>query len=87
MIILFQQIGNFGFWTVLDAPALGATVQIDMGNRVLKQRQLHRQCTAGVQREAAAIKYLIILPTDHIEINQRQAGFDHPRHHDILAHR
>jgi hypothetical protein len=45
---------------------------------------LQRQLPARVQREGPAVEHLVILPADEVDVDGRQAGFDHARHHDIL---
>jgi hypothetical protein len=56
-----------------------------MGQRLVEQRHLHRQPAAGVQDEAAAVEHLIVLPAHHVQIDQRQPGLDHARHHQVHA--
>ena len=75
-----------GHDTRLRTPAHSGFNKINMGDAGLELRQLGCQSAAGVQHERGAVKHLIVLPADHVQIDQRQPGFHHARHHQIGAH-
>ncbi len=69
---------------LLTFPTVWAADQINMRGHLVKYRQLHGQMPARIQYKRPTVKDLIILTAHHVQIDQRQACLDHPRHH--VAH-
>ncbi len=57
-----------------------------MSNRFFKLWHLHRQPATGIEHKRPAVKNLIVLTTNQIEIDKRQLCLDHTRHHLVEPH-
>ena len=67
------------------APALVAALPDRARDHRAKGRKLDGEAAVGVERERGALEHELVLPADHVEIDQRQAALDHARHRDVLA--
>ena len=56
-----------------------------MGDGFVKDGHLQCQFTPRVQNERSAIEDLIVLTTNHVEVNEWQSGLDDPRDHMVEA--
>ena len=63
----------------LANPVAVAALKNNGADAFRKRRQLAGERTIGVECEGAAVKHQLVLSADLIEIDQRQAAFDHAR--------
>ena len=49
--------------------------------------QLRREAAVGVQRKRRPFEHELVLAADEVEVDQRQAALDYPRHRDALTDR
>ena len=61
------------------APALVAPLPHGARDHRPEGGKLDGEAAVGVQRERRAFEHDLVLPADHVEIDQRQAALDHPR--------
>ena len=85
-VIGLDHAGHFGFDAFLGAPALRGLAKGHGLARGIKLRQLHRHGPVRVHHERRPVKHLIVLPADHIQIDQRQPGIAYAPAHQIDAH-
>ena len=74
---------NFGDLAGVRPPPLSPAPKRHQHHRLVKLRQLRHQSPAGVQHHRRPVEHLIILPADHVEVDQRQPRLHHPRHHQV----
>ena len=81
VVIRLDVIGQARQISLVNLPALSPLSKFQMGHTFFKGGHLRHQGPALVQGETCAIKNLIILSTDKVQIDQWQARLDHARDH------
>ena len=67
--------------TLHNLPAVRPTLQIDVARDRIERRKLERQLATPVQPKARTVENLVVLPSNHIEIDQRQVCLHHAGDH------
>ena len=76
------------FKRALDAaPTLIGPLPDSARHHGAKGWQLNGEAAIGVERERGSLEHDLVLPAEHVEIDERQAALDHPRHGHVLANR
>ena len=75
-VVLLHHVRQARFLALQRFPAVLGSLEINMGQTGLHDRHLHGQPAAAVQHERAAVKHLVILCSDHIDIDQGDIVLD-----------
>ena len=84
-----QNLGKTGLAHVVaqrqhhDAVILVAPLKVDMTHDLIEGRHLQRELAAGIEGKGCAVKDLIVLTADHIEVNQRKSRLHHAGYHHV----
>ena len=81
ILLVFRR--QMRLFTLDYAPPLWGLFKIDMRNLGIKGWHLECKFATGIQRKAGTVEHLVVLTTDHIEINQRQFCLDHAGDHMV----
>ncbi len=76
-VVLFPHVRHRGQIALHRPPAFISILKIHVADAGVKGGHLQHQLSAGVQNKRSPVKHLIVLPADHVQIDQWQAGFHH----------